>query len=131
MVTHERFNLDNMLNSDIALMLVAKPIEYDKKISPICFPDNSFDEPRATKSVVAGWGAIEFDNENLPVNLQDVTLNIVTDKDCAKKYKQKKYTLYKSQFCTWNYKKDACQGDSGGPAIEIGDFCLSYQHLPW
>ncbi|CAG2169584.1 unnamed protein product [Oppiella nova] len=41
------------------------------------------------------------------------------DSDCAQKYKQKKYSLYKSQLCTWNYKQDACQGDSGGPLVEI------------
>ena len=112
-----------MLNSDLALMMTTKDIDYDPDtIQPVCLPDNSYDEPRAPNVTIAGWGATKFDDENMPIFLQDVTLNVVKDGECAKKYRQKKYTLYKSQFCTWNYKKDACQGDSGGPAVELGQF---------
>ncbi|CAG2109194.1 unnamed protein product, partial [Medioppia subpectinata] len=119
-ITHERFNLDGMLNSDIAMMKVAKEIKFSNNVKPVCLPDNSYDEPLTMKMIVAGWGAVKFDDDNLPVKLQDVTLNLVKDADCAQKYKEKKYTLYKSQLCTWNYKQDACQGDSGGPMVEIG-----------
>ena len=108
-ITHERFNLDNMLNSDIALLKIEKPIVYGKFVQPVCLPDNSYDEPLAPQVIVAGWGALKFNDDNIPMILQDVALNVVKDAECAKKYRMKKYTLYKSQFCTWNYKKDACQ----------------------
>lgn len=113
-----------MLNSDIAMMSVTKPIQFSEKVTPICLPDNSFDEPRTSKAIVAGWGAMKFEGQDLPVMLQDVTLNIVPDSECMKRYQKKSYKMYKSQFCTWTLKKDACQGDSGGPAIEIGNYIL-------
>lgn len=118
MIQHERFNLDNMLNSDIALMKTSQEIKYNRLVGPVCLPDNSYDEPRSKSVIVAGWGATKFDDDNLPIILQDVSLTVVKDGECAKKYRQKKYTLYKSQFCTWNYKKDACQ-------VSLADY-----HLP-
>ncbi len=108
-ISHERFNLDNMLNSDIALLKISKPIKFGKTVKPICFPHNSYDEPHGKTLVVAGWGQLTFENADLPVMLQDVTLNIISDGECSRKFKRKKYTIYRSQVCTWNYKQDACQ----------------------
>jgi hypothetical protein len=36
-------------------------------------------------------------------------LNRISIEECAKKYKTKGNTIYKSQFCTWNKDHDACQ----------------------
>lgn len=107
--THERFNLDKMMNSDIALMKTNKPIKFGKLVKSVCLPKKGYEEPKSKELVVAGWGQQDFENPDLPILLQDVNLDLITDLDCSKKYKRKKYTIYKSQVCTWTYKKDACQ----------------------
>ncbi|XP_054160061.1 serine protease 48-like [Oppia nitens] len=115
---HERFNLNSMLNSDIALMKTYSPIEFSNQVKPTCLPNNTYAEPRTEKIVVAGWGVKQFDAEEMEQYLKDVSLTLITDKDCAKKYQQRRQKIFESQFCTLAYKKDTCLGDSGSPAFE-------------
>jgi len=98
-----------MLNSDIALLRISKPIKFGKLVKSICLPSNTYDDPKTNTLLVAGWGQLTFENPDLPAMLQEVRLNIISDEECSRRYRGKEYTIYRSQICTWNYKKDACQ----------------------
>ena len=106
---HERFHLDNMFNSDIALLKLDKPIKFTEFVNSICMPNTLFEEPRTTQLTVTGWGAIKYESRETPIIMQEVTLDRISDGSCAKKYEARKNTIYKSQICTWTAKKDACQ----------------------
>ena len=109
LIMHGRFHLDNMYNSDIALLKLEKAIKLGDKVNSICLPSQAYEEPRTSKLVVVGWGATKYQDTDLPVILQEVTLERISDGACAKKYKEKSNVIYKSQVCTWTKNKDACQ----------------------
>ncbi|XP_054159993.1 brain-specific serine protease 4-like [Oppia nitens] len=79
LITHERFNLDKMLNSDIALIKTNRPIEYSNLVKPACLPNVSYVEPRTKKLIVAGWGFNKFDDSDMAIKLKDVRLDMITD----------------------------------------------------
>uniref|UniRef100_A0A8C6WKQ1 Peptidase S1 domain-containing protein n=1 Tax=Neogobius melanostomus TaxID=47308 RepID=A0A8C6WKQ1_9GOBI len=68
-----------------------------------------------TSCQVAGWGYTSNENRE-PVNdLQQVSVQIVKDKDCKKKWG----TLPQNTFCAGGMEtgKGICQCDSGGPLV--------------
>ncbi|XP_054152811.1 brain-specific serine protease 4-like [Oppia nitens] len=118
LVMHERFHLDNMYNSDIAMLHVRQDIEMGENVNSICLPTRQYEDPLASRLLVTGWGQTQFDNHDLPTNLQEVLLTRISIFKCADMYKGKDNKIYFSQLCTLNKNQDACQGDSGGPALE-------------
>ena len=107
---HERFHLDNMFNSDIALLKTTKKIKLGKNVGGICLPTKTFEEPRTKEYIIVGWGQLSFESKmQFPEILQEVSLKNVDLIHCSKKYRQKKTVIYRSQFCTWKEGKDACQ----------------------
>lgn len=108
-IVHERFHLDNMFNSDIALIHVNRPIKMGKLVKPVCFPKKPYQDLETTNLLVVGWGQTSYENKDLPTILQEVILKIIKLVECAKKYKTKGNKIYFSQICTWNKGKDACQ----------------------
>ena len=109
LIMHERFHLDNMYNSDIALLKVDRLIKFGPNVNSVCLPSTPFEEPKTTDLIVVGWGASNSGDTNLPVILQEVTLDRISDGTCSRKYQAKSYTIYKSQVCTYTERKDACQ----------------------
>ena len=112
MVVHERFHLDNMFNSDIALIHLNRDIQMSKLVRPVCISRKRYEEPRSNKLLVVGWGQTSYENKELPTILQEVLLDTIKIDECAKKYKKKGNTIYYSQICTWNKGQDACQVDN-------------------
>ena len=108
-MVHERFHLDNMFNSDIALMRVNRPIKMSKTVKPICLPTRAYEDAKSSSLLVVGWGQVTYENKDLPTNLQEVVLNRVNLNECAEKYQDKGNKIYFSQLCTWNKGQDACQ----------------------
>lgn len=106
---HGRFHLDNMFNSDIALLKLDRPLKLGENVNGVCLPSRAYEEPHTRQLIVVGWGARKYQDTDLPVILQEVTLDRISDGSCAKRYQQRKNTIYKSQLCTWTKNKDACQ----------------------
>ncbi|KAM4802197.1 serine protease 55 [Urocitellus parryii] len=113
-VYHNKFKRQSMDN-DIALLMVASPIEFSSLIVPICMPP----EPMPSKwhkCWVAGWGqTTSADKGSMKTDLLKVPMVIIDWNECAKTFTK----LTKNMLCAgfMNESYDACQGDSGGPLV--------------
>jgi secreted trypsin-like serine protease len=70
---------------------------------------------------VIGFGDIDpGDPFRAPSRLHDVTVNYLTNQECAAKSIYPATLLDDSSMCATDYREDACSGDSGGPLIKKG-----------
>ncbi|XP_055536294.1 CLIP domain-containing serine protease B4-like [Wyeomyia smithii] len=105
------------IHNDIALIKLAKSVNYTDFISPVCLPlSGSNNEPDSNKNfTVVGWGATERGQEKPGVfgnrYKLEVTVPGVNLDECKKNYPQ----LIDSELCAGGQElKDSCSGDSGG-----------------
>ncbi|XP_055384411.1 serine protease snake-like, partial [Condylostylus longicornis] len=108
-------NYDNKIGMhDIALIQLAKNVEFDRYIRPACLATSS----DWTKSYVwaIGWGLNNTYDTTGTDHLQKVKLDKFTEDVCQSKYPKQSIT-YTRQICVGSHteEKDTCQGDSGGP----------------
>lgn len=106
---------------DIGILELTEPLEFSLNIRPAClYPYNDFmkDYVKAT-----GWGLTDFGGSSTN-SLQEVTLNIFSDEECKRAYKNSARILGSgisndNQLCAGSKteSKDTCQGDSGGPLV--------------
>ena len=57
---------------------------YEPHIGPICLPQKDTDITEGTVAMVAGWGAMEPDAKERPVDLQTTDVLVVSGKRCEK-----------------------------------------------
>lgn len=113
---HPEYN-DMLHFNDIALIKLARPIEFNNEISPICLP--SADLVKFNNLVISGWGHLGND---LPQSktLQEVDLKEVDENKCKFSYGPRFRSA--SNICAANSdNKGVCHGDSGGPLMSIID----------
>ena len=63
-IMHHKFRIEDFF-SDIALLKMDKPVEFQPNIQPICLPgtDNLLD---GQAGIVSGWGRVKEDGYNGP-----------------------------------------------------------------
>ncbi|XP_063850469.1 trypsin-1-like isoform X2 [Scylla paramamosain] len=115
--------------NDIALMVLAKDVQWSPYVKPVCLPDPKADGMKDYMNVVvAGWGkkdeSVNGGIEHARV-LQKVVVGVIPLAQCEQWYSEKygPISLHESHLCA-GYKaggKDACQGDSGGPLVSPAD----------
>ena len=118
-IAHNEYNRKGFKEMDIAVMKIKGPIVFNTNAQPICLPSKSFESPRGTTLVAAGWGFLAYQAGYTPTLLQQVVLNVIPIEKCAEIYDRIRYKNFKHQICTHNLGKDACQGDSGGPLVDL------------
>jgi secreted trypsin-like serine protease len=101
-----------MLDSDIALLELAHPVNYET-ISPV---SNSDDLLEGKESATVGWGATDPDFLEYPDTLQQMSLPISSNEACQNLFDDMSIT--ENMICS-GYGGDvrACWGDSGGPVM--------------
>ena len=115
-VRHEKYftNKRGIPCNDVAVLRVKEPFTFDDTRQPVNLFDQDEESAAGVKSVITGWGNT---GKGSPVQLQTVTVPIVSKDLCDKAYKSHG-GLPEGQICAAYYGeggKDACQGDSGGP----------------
>jgi len=101
-------------DNDIAILELETPLTFNHRVGPITMGTN--DLAPGTPVTVAGWGALESGSYS-PNVLNQVTVEIVSQRDCINKYSPSGYWITDNMVCAAidGGGKDSCQGDSGGP----------------
>ncbi|KAM5226055.1 prothrombin isoform 3-T3 [Hipposideros larvatus] len=129
---HPRYNWRDMLDRDIALLKLKKPITFSSYIHPVCIPDKQTANrllQAGHKGRVTGWGNLRETwtanpSDSQPSVLQVVNVPIVETSVCKA---STRIRTTDNMFCA-GYKPDegkrgdACEGDSGGPFVMKSPF---------
>jgi transmembrane protease serine 9 len=114
-ILHPDWNVDNdNFDSDLAIVLLSKKIEFTRLIRPVCLPVKSFNEVTG-KGFVAGWGQSQrFQRHDIVPN--QLHLPAVNASHCFSTFPDLAEIAANSAFCAGieNQGIAPCQGDSGG-----------------
>lgn len=119
-IPHESYNPQSKdQHNDIALLRLARSVQFTAYIKPICLPVAS--HLRSKNFVgqsldVAGWGKTEVSNKSdLKLKVQ---IKGVPKSECSAVYARENINIINSQICAGGVKgEDSCSGDSGGPLM--------------
>jgi len=64
-VIHKHFNPIGIIENDIALALLAFPVNFSASIQPVCLPEKAFMVQAGTECWVTGWGKVKEEGETL------------------------------------------------------------------
>ncbi|KAM6467551.1 LOW QUALITY PROTEIN: transmembrane protease serine 9 [Liasis olivaceus] len=112
-VLHPSYN-PALLDFDVAVLELARPLPFGKYIQPICLPLAIHKFPVGRKCLISGWGSLQDGNASQPENLHRASVGIIEQKICSALYN---FSLSDRMICAGflEGKVDSCQGDSGGP----------------
>ncbi|KAJ8676683.1 hypothetical protein QAD02_012470 [Eretmocerus hayati] len=114
-IVHEDYN-ESLVDNDIALIKVTKPIEFKDSQKPIPIATQP---PRAGQEMeIAGFGR-EGDKLATSDVVKLAVVPVVDQQVCAKNYAQDG-GITENMFCAGVGTADSCSGDSGGPGIING-----------
>ncbi|XP_069679948.1 trypsin-7-like [Periplaneta americana] len=108
------------LDYDVAVAKVSVPFEYSDVIQPIAM--TTADPPAGIAVIVTGWGRLT-EGGQVPVQLQQVQINIVDFDECNNIYMEDYGGITKRMICAGVPEggKGVCNGDSGGPLVANGN----------
>ncbi|XP_039180309.1 transmembrane protease serine 9 isoform X2 [Crotalus tigris] len=112
-VLHPSYN-PTLLDFDVAVLELARPLRFGKYIQPICLPLAVHKFPVGRKCLVSGWGSPQDGNASQPENLHRAAVGILEQTTCEELYN---VSLSDQMMCAGflEGQVDTCQGDSGGP----------------
>ncbi|KAF2892689.1 hypothetical protein ILUMI_13486 [Ignelater luminosus] len=113
---HKDYN-SGLIKNDIALLILASPIELSDCIQPIELETE--DVGGGDDAVLSGWGTTSFPGL-VPNNLQFINLTTISNDECKSSLGGFPPVL-DSNICTFTQRGEgACHGDSGGPLAVNG-----------
>lgn len=115
-IVHENYSpLSKHQLNDIALIRLARDVQFSDYIKPICLPRSSHIPENLW---VAGWGKTENRSES-NIKLK-ISLPLSSRQECERLYGAHGINLRGSQVCAGGVPgRDTCRGDSGGPLMSV------------
>ncbi|RZF43330.1 hypothetical protein LSTR_LSTR001591 [Laodelphax striatellus] len=111
-VMHEAY-VRSVMQNDVALVRMAKPLRFNRWVRPICLPFGlPLWMPRpGTLCTAVGWGATQEHGPD-PDHMREVEVPILPE--CVHRADREG-----NELCAGVYEggRDTCQGDSGGPLL--------------
>ncbi|NWH19457.1 OVCH2 protein, partial [Grus americana] len=117
-IIHPSFNKTTM-DSDIALLQLAEPLEFNHYVRPVCLPAKEEVVQPSRVCVVTGWGAHEEDRGK-GKKLHQLEVPILVLDTCQSYYINLPSKVTQRMICAGfplEEGKDSCTGDSGGPLV--------------
>ncbi|XP_066565823.1 coagulation factor IX isoform X2 [Amia ocellicauda] len=119
LVVHPHYHADTY-DSDIALLLLARPAMLGPYTSPICLPNGNLARLLLQDDVmgtVSGWGSTRHLGPSSRF-LRKVRLPVVNQQKCMSSTAQ---VVTDNMFCAGyaDVARDSCKGDSGGPFASL------------
>jgi len=113
---HERYSR-LVLQNDIAILKLTKPITFNERIKPVCLPNPGL-RTDGILATVTGWGRDE--RRKLKSKLQMHQSTVLPNTVCSAQWVAKKAPanfIVPTMLCMDASKGDSCNGDSGGPLV--------------
>ncbi|XP_016938556.4 serine protease 42 [Drosophila suzukii] len=116
LIIHDKFNVAQFTEADLALVRLDSPVGYYDYVIPICLwsPRNQMELPQGHKTYVAGWGPDESGNGHSDV-AKVTDLNIVIESSC--RLELAKELVQPSSLCAKRVGAGPCTSDGGGPLM--------------
>lgn len=121
LLIHEDFHASSLSN-DIALIVVNKPLEWNRYVNPICLPPPNMRTTASTECMASGWGKDATGRSGTYQRLlQKIDLPIVEARRCQRILRSTKlgpyFRLHSSLLCAGGLGRDTCKGDGGSPLV--------------
>nr|XP_044610956.1 serine protease 44-like isoform X1 [Equus asinus] len=132
------FYSSETLRHDIALILLAFPVNYSSYIQPVCLSEKAFEENTGAECWVTGWGRlVQNVSSQRPNNLQEAEQTLLHYKKCnqilKKKIGRRDDPVKEGMICGHQQEgKSPCWGDSGGPLVcKFNDTWVEMGFVSW
>jgi trypsin len=102
--------------NDVAV-LKFNAVTFNANFKPIALAQPSDGDLAKQQGTITGWGRTQGGGA-IPVTLQQATLTVLSNADCAKKWSTNQINA--GHICISAPSSGACQGDSGGPLVVNG-----------
>lgn len=99
-------------NKDIAIIKLARAINFTDAVSNLCLPENEDFNYRELYLHVC-----KRSNDRLSVKVELKPAIPLVKRDCSIMFDRKGATLTSDKFCAWDEPGDSCTGDLGSPLI--------------
>uniref|UniRef100_A0A182NC71 Peptidase S1 domain-containing protein n=1 Tax=Anopheles dirus TaxID=7168 RepID=A0A182NC71_9DIPT len=121
--------VQNPIAHDIALLLLAKNVEYARHIQPICLPQ-PMDDFDGRRCISNGWGAVQGVYATV---MKKVSLPVLSRNNCTRMLRYgglgPRYQLAQGSMCAGGeHNIGPCKGDGGSPLAcetESGSYVLA------
>ncbi|KAK9510826.1 hypothetical protein O3M35_005527 [Rhynocoris fuscipes] len=116
-IYQHRYNTKTHVN-DIAILELAKKIEYTEFVGPVCLPKR---DPQIVRQYITamGWGRLhptEYATRDQKI-MKKTKLRVIDIQSCTIDWNFHWETDPAKVICTWSSHTDICVGDSGGPVV--------------
>ncbi|MEE6499649.1 hypothetical protein FKM82_003527 [Ascaphus truei] len=112
-IRHPLFNAKSIANN-VLLVKLSSPAEYTARVSPVCLAASSHGFSAGYKCVTTGWGYTNPITEQLPNKLQQVSLPLISNRECRTFWDKK---ILSTSMCAGAAGASSCVYDSGGPLV--------------
>ncbi|XP_044842702.1 chymotrypsin-like protease CTRL-1 [Mauremys mutica] len=116
-IPHPYWN-EKTIDNDIALLKLASPAQLDARVSPVCLATASESLASNPTCITTGWGRTSGTASSAAVQLQQVSLPLVTVSQCQQYWGSR---ITSSMICAGGAGASSCQMDSGGPLVYLKD----------
>ncbi|XP_034111220.1 serine protease grass-like [Drosophila albomicans] len=120
-IKHPDFKLNPITYNDIALVKLARKVDFKENISPICLPVN--EDLQQKVETLEGLLLTGFSNGNTNTErnniLREINVSRVDRPKCSKSFRN--FTIEPTQICT-TLNEIVCKGSSGSPLSSQVEF---------
>merc|ERR1712215_76650 len=107
------------INFDFALLKMQEPVDFitNQHIRPICLPTNPSGQYEGSQAIATGWGLINNCEVQNPDKLQEINLEVLSNKRCQELVDNVSITKHNICANVPGQVGGTASGDSGGPLI--------------